>query len=42
MLMGENALPHMMQVQDSFVSIAKDTRFHVLYEQTHVLLTPSF
>jgi hypothetical protein len=40
--MGENALLHMMQIQDSFASIAKDTRFHVLYEQTHFLPTPYF
>jgi len=28
-------------VQDAFVSITKDARFHILREQTHILLLPT-
>ncbi len=38
---GENILFHYV-VRDVFVSITRDTRFNVLWEQTHVLLLPFF
>jgi len=38
---GQHTTKHDV-VQDSFVSITRDAKFHVLREQTHVFPMPSF
>jgi hypothetical protein len=37
---GEHIVTHDV-VRDSFASITKDVRFHVLWKQTHIPQTPS-
>jgi len=38
---GERIVSHDV-MQDAFASIAKDVGFHVLHEQTHILMLPLF